>query len=128
LKQRCTNPKHKSYQTYGGRGISYSPTFDGANGFANFIAAVGRRPSNKHSIDRIDNEKGYFPGNIRWVLASVQGRNRNNNRMLTFQGKKQCLEDWANELGISRSLIRARIDRLGWSVEKALSTQLRKGA
>lgn len=68
-RNRCRNPNNRSYARYGGRGITFSAVFDD---FAVFLAEIGPRPSPNHSIDRIDNERGYEPGNIRWATRSEQ--------------------------------------------------------
>ncbi len=119
-KQRCTNPKVHNYQRYGGRGITF-----GFPDFAKFFAEVGPRPSDKHSLDRINNAKGYEPGNVRWATMTAQCRNKGNNRMLTYQGKSQCMADWAEELGLPYSALKMRL-RSGWSTEKALSAPVKR--
>jgi hypothetical protein len=81
---------------------------------------MGRRPSPKHSLDRIDVNGNYEPGNCRWATASEQGRNRSSTVFITAFGKTQCLAAWEIEFGISRSVIRRRM-RLGLSAEKALT-------
>jgi hypothetical protein len=74
---RCRNPKNKSYHNYGGRGITVSPVFtDPYQGFWRFVEELGERPSPKHSLDRIDNNRGYEPGNIRWATTREQLANR----------------------------------------------------
>ena len=73
LKYRCTNPKHKYYMDYGGRGITYHPSWDS---YLNFINDMGRRPSPSHSLDRIDNDKGYCKDNCRWATVVEQLLNR----------------------------------------------------
>lgn len=74
LIQRCTNPKNKGWKDYGGRGITVHPTI--RNSFEAFLREVGPRPSPRHSIDRIDNDRGYEPGNLRWATPEVQATNR----------------------------------------------------
>jgi len=74
IKQRCLNPKHAAYPNYGGRGISVAPEW--AGDFEAFFAHVGSRPTSKHSLERVDNDKGYEPGNCRWATWEEQARNR----------------------------------------------------
>jgi hypothetical protein len=74
IKARCLNPNHRMYPHYGGRGITISPEWE--NDFQAFLSYVGPRPSSKHSLDRIDNNRGYEPGNVRWADWFVQVRNR----------------------------------------------------
>lgn len=85
LIQRCTNPDHPRYHRYGGRGITVDDRYLGNDGFENFLADVGQRPPDPKgwtgckaywSIDRIDNNRGYEPGNLRWASPSQQAYNR----------------------------------------------------
>lgn len=71
--QRCTNPKAENYARYGGRGVTVCERW---HDFTNFLADMGPKPSPKHTIDRIDNEKGYEPGNCRWATVTEQNRNQ----------------------------------------------------
>jgi hypothetical protein len=73
MKKRCSNPKHKNYADYGGRGISVCEAW--SNSFASFLADMGERPDGL-TLDRIDNSKGYEPGNCRWATRVAQARNR----------------------------------------------------
>lgn len=116
---RCVNPQHPSWENYGGRGIVVAAEY--AESFLTFLADVAERPSAKHSLDRIDNEKGYIPGNIRWATSRQQHRNKRTNVMLTFNSETMCMEDWAKVLGLKPTTIQGRL-KAGWSVEQALST------
>lgn len=118
MRQRCNDPSHHNFRHYGGRGIAVCSRWDS---FEAFLADMGPRPSPKHSIDRIDVRGAYEPSNCRWADAKTQARNKNNNRLLTHDGRTQCMAAWAEELGLSRYGLASRLDA-GWSIERALST------
>lgn len=115
-KQRCINPKSSQFPYYGGRGISMCNEW--SNSFAAFLAHMGERPDNT-SIDRIDNQKGYEPGNCRWATPEQQARNKRNNR--TDWDEYRILRDrylsgipmkvMAKERGVCRQSIRKCIKR-----------------
>lgn len=119
---RCSNPRDGAYLNYGGRGIRICPRWFGVGGFENFLADMGRRPSSAHSLERLDNNGNYELGNVVWSTRKQQARNRRSNRLLTISGKTQCLQAWAEEMGLPYQRIRDRIERLGWSAEEAIST------
>jgi hypothetical protein len=74
MKQRCYNKKARQYSDWGGRGITVCDRW--LHSFTNFLADVGKRPSSTHSIDRIDNDGNYEPGNVKWSTASEQAANK----------------------------------------------------
>ena len=74
--QRCSDPGHWAYQWYGSRGIQVCEEWRSEGGYERFLAHVGRRSSDRHSLDRIDNDSGYAPGNVRWATAKEQANNR----------------------------------------------------
>jgi hypothetical protein len=88
--------------------------------FVNFVEDMGERP-NGTSLDRIDNELGYFKENCRWATQVEQGRNQRSNRLLTLNGETHCMSEWSEKLNFAKTTIPRRI-AAGWSVEKALST------
>lgn len=108
MKQRCFNPKNAGYHLYGGRGISMHPAW--VESFDAFAADVGCPPSPSHTLDRVDNMKGYFPDNVRWATPEEQAHNRRPNRCFTHNGKTQPLAKWAKELGMSYTMLRHRAD------------------
>jgi len=118
MMSRCRNSADPSYDIYGGRGISVC---DRWNSFDNFLEDMGPRPSCDHSIERINVDGNYEKSNCRWGTWKEQGRNRRNNRRLTYKGRTLCVMEWAEELGIRWGTLFARLDR-GWSAEKALTT------
>ena len=120
--QRCYNPNSKAFRIYGGRGIQMCPEW--RHSFETFLKDVGPRPSPLHSIDRIDNDGDYEPGNVRWTTRREQNRNKQNTRYIEFRGRVMCLADWSEAVGLNASTIGHRLAS-GWSVERALTTPLR---
>ena len=106
--QRCTRPKCKMFKYYGGRGINiHEPWLD----FSVFEKEIPPCPSDAHTFDRIDNDKGYIPGNVRWATRVEQANNKRNNKMISYNGKTQSLACWARELGIKYYTLKTRINQ-----------------
>lgn len=123
--QRCHNEKNDAYKHYGGRGIIVCEQWRGTGGFERFFADVGEAPSKEHSLDRIDNNKGYYPENVRWATSREQGLNKRNNHLITIDGETKFITEWARQYGISCGTLYSRIKR-GKSPEEALTTPLIK--
>lgn len=115
--QRCYNPKCGSYLRYGARGVTVCDRW--RNSFQAFLDDLGDRPPGG-SLDRINAQGNYEPGNVRWATLNEQSRNRKTNRLLTIDGRTQCLADWADEKGIKRDTVYNRL-RHGWPIEEALA-------
>lgn len=117
---RCTNPKDKRYERYGGRGITVCDRWLDAN---NFISDMTAGYEKGLKIERKNNDSGYEPSNCEWASAKTQNRNYSRNIILTFEGKSLCAADWATEIGISEKVIYDRIAR-GWSTIRTLTTKV----
>lgn len=115
---RCDNPKNPAYKNYGGRGITVCERWRTA---ANFLADIGPRPTERHSLERINNDFGYSPSNCRWATPKEQCNNKRTNRRLRFDGRVQTVAQWSRELGIGTSNIWNRLID-GWSTQETLST------
>lgn len=103
--QRCRNPKVPHYERYGGRGVTVC---DRWLIFENFLADMGE-PAAGLEIDRIDNQKGYEPGNCRWVTRSHNCRNRRSTRYVNVSGQRVCMADAAEITGISYNTMKSRL-------------------
>lgn len=118
--QRCENENVPNYGRYGGRGIRVCERW--RNSFADFLADMGDAPVG-YSIDRKDNDKDYSPENCRWASKKVQANNMSTNFVIEFAGERHSLQEWSRLTGIPRKTISNRINRLGWSIQEALTTK-----
>ena len=116
MKDRCNNQTNKRFPHYGGRGISYCNQW---TSFENFFEDMGPRPSKRHSLDRIDNDKGYSKENCRWATCDIQNGNRSTVRLITAFGKTLSANQWSKISGVQRSTIIRRLNR-GVSAEDAI--------
>ena len=108
MKERCNNPNCKSYKRYGAKGIKVCSEWeDSFQSFYDWSMASGYKEG--LTIDRIDNSKGYSPDNCRWATSAEQNRNYSRNHLVTYNGKTQCIADWAKETGINRATILFRL-------------------
>lgn len=126
IKQRCFNTNSDAYKHYGGRGITVCDRWLGKDGLEQFIADMGLRPSPQHTIDRKDNDKGYSPENCRWATAKEQANNTRRNTFIEFNGETKTLSDWATTYGIKGPTLCQRLYRSKWTIEKALTTPIKK--
>ncbi len=118
MRKRCLDTNWHAYHRYGGRGIKICKRWES---FLNFLKDMGAKPSAKHSLDRINNDKDYCPSNCRWATPLQQGGNTSRVIFLEHDGKRQSLPDWAREKNIKRATLRARIFAQNWSIEDALT-------
>lgn len=110
IKDRCLNPRCKCFPRYGGRGITVCDRWRAS--FAAFFADVGPRPGTGYTIERIDNEQGYEPGNCCWVPSSQQQQNTRRTRRITFNGETKSLSEWARVTGLSIGCLQRRLRQL----------------
>ena len=121
-KGRCFNKKDTHFEYYGGRGIEMCERW--RNSFPNFLFDMGQCPPN-FTLDRIDNNKGYEPGNCRWADRRTQSQNRRNVRRIAFAGKIQDGASWEREFGWAQGIIRGRLARR-WSIHRIMTTPPRR--
>ena len=120
MRRRCGDPTDKQWEHYGGRGITVCERW--RDSFDNFVADMGRRPKGppKHTLDRIDNDGNYEPGNCRWVTHKVQQNNKRSNRPITINGETMNLMEWLKRIGMSQRCFYNRTSH-GMSAEDALT-------
>jgi len=94
--------------------------------YSAFLKDVGRRPSPCHTIERIDNSRGYEPKNVRWATYKDQGRNKKTNRVVEVGGVKLCVSAWSERTGLCKATITSRLNH-GWSARDAVSRAPQKG-
>lgn len=121
--RRCAGDgEHAHYYTE--RGITVCDVWtsgDGhLSGFECFLLDMGPRPSDRHSIDRIDNDGNYEPGNCQWALPLAQSRNRRGRRMVTYDGRQMCLSEAAEAAGVPYKIVLGRL-KCGWALDAALA-------
>ncbi len=117
MKDRCNNSNSKFYVNYGGRGITVCERWN--NKFENFLADMGERPPGL-SIDRINNDGNYEPGNCRWATKFEQANNTRRNRRITYMSDTNTVAEWSNHLGFKAYVLNNRLRR-GWSVDRAIN-------
>lgn len=124
IKKRCYNKESKSYPNYGGRGIIVCDRWlDKENGFKNFLEDMGRKPSPKHSIDRIDVDGNYCPENCRWATHEEQSDNKRNTIYLVNNGERKSLNQWAKFYDVPILRVRSRY-HAGFDFDRIFKKQL----
>lgn len=114
IRRRCEDPKDKSYPRYGGRGILVCQRW---GRFENFIFDMGPRPSPRHQIERLNNVKGYSPDNCVWDTTKAQSRNKRNNIVVAYAGRRLVLRDACDAAGLNYWTVWSRIQK-GWPREQ----------
>lgn len=114
---RCRNPNQADWHRYGGRGIRVCERW---LTFENFLADMGERPD-AMTLDRYPNNDGHYePGNCRWASRAEQTRNTCRTRLIEFDGRRMCINDWARALGMPIKLLQSRF-RKRWPITRALT-------
>ncbi len=122
MNKRCRSLLRPMVLSYAGRGITVCQRW---KSFDNFLADMGEKPAGL-TLDRINNDAGYFPGNCQWAKPKEQARNRRGNVRYSFDGLTLTQSEWAERTGLSQETLYYRINKAKWSVERALTTPLRK--
>lgn len=119
IKRRCGlltyGKDSEKFLTYRKKGITMCPEW--ADSLEKFMEDMGPRESRAFSVDRIDNNKGYYKENCKWSTKKEQMNNRENNRFVEYNGKRQTIQQWAEELNLDWKLLKGRLDRLFTGLE-----------
>lgn len=128
MKDRCLRNGARQFKDYGGRGISICDEWK--NSFESFEKwATANGYAEGLTIERIDNNGNYSPGNCKWIPRSEQSKNRRMNHYLTFNNSTRTIQDWANEIGINRCTLREYCKKYGdENAVKIAIDRKRKGA
>ena len=121
MKSRCYNPEAHNYKYYGGEGVAICDDWQDFRNF--YLWAINNGYADNLTIERKDSNKGYSPENCRWATQKEQANNKRNNRLLTYGEKTQTLSQWADEYNISPKTLHTRLNKLKWSIEKALTSE-----
>jgi hypothetical protein len=114
MKTRCLNPKSQQFHNYGARGIKVCESW---MDFTGFLKDMGKSYKPGLSLDRIDNNLGYFPANCRWSTIGEQSNNTRRNKWIEWRGETHTIAQWSRQLGMRDSTIRERVNR-GWTGDK----------
>ncbi len=120
MKERCTDPKHKEFHNYGGRGIYYC---DAWKSFENFHRDMGDKPPGL-SLERINNDGNYCPENCKWATPLEQGNNSRKNRRIEIDGETKTLSQWCRTVGINKGTVLSR-ERCGWGIVEAITSPIK---
>ena len=121
MKQRCGNPRHPEYDGYGKRGIKVCERWQDFEPFYDDVSKLPHFDEPGYTLNRIDNDGNYEPGNVEWATPAVQANNKRNNIRIPYNGKEQTLKQWTDELNLNYKLTHKRIKYLGWPIEKAFN-------
>lgn len=118
MKSRCSNPKVHNHKNYKERGVTVCEEW---NDFSVFLADMGLKPSKEYTIERIDNNKGYYKENCKWATKKEQQRNTRITTFIDYKGFRKSTAEWAELIGFPLSTLYGRIFLSKWDVERAFT-------
>ncbi len=122
MHSRCKDLTHKSYSSYGGKGVVVAESW---NTFEQFFADMGNPPTVRHTLDRKNSTGNYTVGNCRWALPIEQMNNMSRNVFLEFEGQRKTVTMWARDRSMKAATLRYRL-KAGWSVAQALEKEIKR--
>jgi len=121
---RCTNPKCSSWDRYGAKGVAVCKEWQTFENFKKWALKTGYK--DYLTIDRIDSNGDYEPGNCRWATVREQANNKRKTIWIEYDGKRMPLSYWAESIGINYHTLYDRLYKFNWSVEKAFTAPVRR--
>lgn len=118
INNRCHNPKNKSYSNYGGRGIVVCKRW--RDSYESFLKDMGRRPSPKLQVERINNNGNYEPGNCTWSTRKAQANNKRSNVYISHAGVVKTLAQWSETIKVRYNIVRKRIVQHKWTMAEII--------
>lgn len=124
MMSRCFDETDKDFANYGGRGITVAPELQDVDDYRRwFKNQFGfEKPPAGYTVDRINNDGNYEPGNLRLATYKEQNNNRRSNKVLEFRGERHTISQWSEIVGLPRKTIEKRLSSYGWTVDDALTT------
>lgn len=119
INNRCFNPNNKSYPNYGARGIKVCRRW--RNSYEHFLEDMGRRPSPRLQIERVDNDGDYAPSNCIWGTRKEQANNKRNNVRISHAGVTKTIAQWADAIGVRDYIVRKRYKQCGWTMAEIIN-------
>lgn len=123
MKTRCLNPRFRDFGNYGGRGILICEKW--VNSFAAFVKDMGKKPTARMTLERIDNNGNYEPSNCKWATYKEQINNKRTSVKVLYAGRKVPISELSEMAGMQYGVLYTRIMKMGWTVKRALSTPVR---
>ena len=125
MRYRCSNKNQKGYKNWGGRGIAVCKRWEEFLNFkddmhVSYLSHLKKHGKSQTTLDRINNDKNYSPGNCKWSTRFEQNSNTRKNTYIEFSGRKLTMSQWARELNVDRSTIYYRVFVAKWPLERAL--------
>ncbi len=124
MRQRCSYPKARCYEDYGGRGIKVCARWE--DSFENFLSDMGEKPRG-YVLDRIDNDGNYKPSNCKWSSTRESSRNKRSAVRIEYKGETKCLKDWCSSLNLDYQAVYKRLNNYCWPVDEAFETKVSRG-
>lgn len=123
MRQRCNNPKAENYRFYGQRGVKICDDWN--KDFMSFYQwSINNGYHSDLTIDRINPDGNYCPGNCRWITMAQQNLNRHSNQIIEFNGIRKTVKEWSDDIGVDYKTLWNRINIYGWELSKALTSSI----